>query len=134
MVFFLLMFYHALYFVIGIPLTGILHAVCRNDEQSFFRYIFFPGILMNMCDMMDRSSDGIQQCRAAAHIILLLGHWLDFSDINTVIQHLVPIVKKHYRDQCVSFLLFLPLDHAVESADGILLQSAHGSAAIEDHY
>ena len=51
-------------------------------------------------------------------------------------QHLAARVEQHCCDKCLALLLPLLVDHAVEAADRVGLQSAHRPAAVEneDHF
>ena len=68
---FLRLFFHHLFDLsIIISPACIFQAVCCDDNDGFFRHIFFPGIFMYVMDMMDRSSDRIEQCRASSNPVI----------------------------------------------------------------
>ena len=82
--------------------------------------------------MVDGPAHGVQQRRAAPGEILLLRHERHLGKGQAVVDDHALIVKQHGGDQGLARLLFLPLDHGVEAADGVRLQPRHGAAAIQD--
>lgn len=68
-VLFLLTLDHLLYPPGGVAAAGVLHAVGGNDEKGVLRYILGPGILMDVADVVDGPTDGIQQGGAAPDIV-----------------------------------------------------------------
>ena len=60
-VLFLLPLHHCLDLIAGIPVGGILHPVRGDDEDGVLRHILFPGILMDVADVVDRPADRVDQ-------------------------------------------------------------------------
>ena len=103
----LLMLDHLLNTSAIIATTRIFHSIRRDDEQGVRRNIFLSRILVDVADVVDRTSNRIQQGGAAAHAILPIRHGLDVSDIDAVKDHFADIVKEDSGDQrfAGSFLL-----------------------------
>ena len=76
-VLFLLAHDHPAYLVKCVMSAGILHAVCRDDEDRMFGTILFPGIFVDIADMMDRFSQCVQQSCASSDIVFLFCHRTD---------------------------------------------------------
>ena len=66
----LLMLDHLLNTSAIIATTRIFHSIRRDDEQGVRRNIFLSRILVDVADVVDRTSNRIQQGGAAAHTIL----------------------------------------------------------------
>ena len=91
-------------------------------------------VLVDVADVVDRAADGIEQRRAAAHIVIPLRHRCDVLYRYAVVDDNALIVEEHCRDQRLARLIFLLCDHGVEPADGIRLQAGHRAAAVKDEY
>ena len=89
---------------------------------------------MNISDMMNCAADGVYQRGASAGRIILIRHRSDLLYIHPVVQYIALTVEKYDGDQGFARFLFLFLNHGIEAADGISLQSAHGTAAVKDKY
>ena len=66
---------------------------------------------MDIPDVMNCASDGIQKSSAAANGIVLVGHRLNIPDIHAVMDNLAHIVKKDCGDERFAVLLLLLGDH-----------------------
>ena len=128
------MLYHAPHLVGRIPAAGVFHAVRGDDEQRALRHVLRPGIFVYVPDVADGPAHRVQQSRAAADAVFLFGDGTDLAQLHPVVQHLDPVVKEDGGDQGLAGLLFLLFQHGVETADGVLLQSLHGTAAVQDEY
>ena len=128
----LLMLDHLLNTSAIIATTRIFHSIRRDDEQGVRRNIFLSRILVDVADVVDRTSNRIQQGGAAAHTILAIRHGLDVSDINAVMDHFADIVKEDGGDQRFAGSFLLLFNHGVEAADRVGLKSTHGTAAVKD--
>ena len=92
--------------LIRIHSAVVLHAVCGDYKQGFFRSVFLSCILMDIADVVNRPSNRIQQCCASPHIILFPRHRFDLLDINPIMaldqslplhtqQRLIKFVQRH---------------------------------------
>ena len=75
------------------------------------RDILRSGILVDIADVMDRATDGIQKSCAAANRIVPAGHRLNIPDIHAVMDYLAHIVEEDCGDECFAVLLLLLGDH-----------------------
>ena len=123
---------HLPHLFIRVLMAGIFHAVGGDDKQRLLRSILGPGILMHHANVLDGAAHGIQQRRGAAHAVLLFGHRLHLLQRHPIVDDHAVIVKQHGAYQRLTRLLFLLPQHAVETADGVLLQTTHRAAAIQD--
>ena len=98
------------------------------------RHVLFPGVLVDVADVVDGSAHGVDQGGAAAHKVLAFRHWLHFLNVHPVMEDGAFVGEQHGGNQCLSFFRALLFDHAVETADGILLQPLHGSALVQDEH
>ena len=87
---------------------------------------------LDVPNVVDGPTYGVQQRRAAPGEILLLRHERHLGKGQAVVDDHALIVKQHRGDQGLACLLFLPRDHGVEAADGVRLQSRHRTAAIQN--
>ena len=77
-------------------------------------------------------TDGIQQRRAAPDVVVLFGQRRNGVQRKAVVQQLHLVVKQDGGHVGFALLLLLPGQHGVEPADGVLLQPAHGTAAVQN--
>ena len=114
----------------------VLHAVGHDDKDGVLGNILRSCILVHIPDMVDRAAERINECGTAAHLILRCRHRLNFPDIHTVMDDPAVAGKENCGDQRFALGFPLLLNHAVETADRILLQSEHGTALIKnkDHF
>lgn len=112
----------------------ILHAICCDDEQGMLRDILGSCILVDVPDMMDRSTDGIQKGGATSYGIISVGHRLDALDINAIMNNLAGVVEENSRDESFALSFFLLLDHGVEASDSVCLKPTHRAAAVKNEY
>ena len=117
-----------------IAAAGIFHAIGRDDKERVLGDILGSCVLVDVADVVDRAADGIEQRRAAAHIVIPLRHRCDVLYRYAVVDDNALIVEEHCRDQRLAGLIFLLCDHGVEPADGIRLQAGHRAAAVKDEY
>ena len=115
-----------------IAMTGVFHAVGRNDEQRFMRHILRTGIPMHNADMVHGVAQRIEQRGAAAGDIVALAQRLDLCDRDAVVQHGRLLVEQHGGDIDLAGERALLRNHSVEPADGVRFQPRHGAAAIDD--
>ena len=118
--------------IIGITPAGILITVCGNDKDGLFRAVLLPRVLMDITDMTDRVSHGVQQGSAAADAVLVSGHIFDLIQRHTVMQNRLMCIKENGGNESLSLFLSLLAEHAVEAADRIRLKPAHGAALVND--
>ena len=123
---------HLAHPVIGILAAGIFQAVGGDDEQRLFRSVFGSGVLVHHSDVLDGTAHRIQQRGGTAGAVLVLGHRLHPLQRHAVVQHGAMIVEQHGADQYGALLLLLLADHTVKAANGVLLHTAHGTAAIQN--
>ena len=128
----LLPFYHLLYAIRSVLVARILVAVGSDDEDGLFGAVFLAGILVHVAYVVDSASDGVEQCGATAGVVFLLGEGSDVRERYAVVEHLHLGVEKYRRDIRLALLLLLLIDGGVEAPDGVLLESAHGTAAVQD--
>ena len=117
-----------------VAMAAVLHAIRDDDKQHLVRPILRSAVPLCAHHSVNGSSDGIQQRRAASHLVLPVGHRLHRANILPVVQHLVVRVKQHGRDPYGSLAVPLLVQHGVVSADGVALQSVHRAAAVEDEH
>ena len=87
---------------------------------------------MHIFDMLDRSADCIYERSAASDEILLLRHGQHTPHIHPVMEDLVLVIKEHRGNYSFTVRFLLLLHHGIETADGVLLQTGHGSASVQD--
>lgn len=133
-VLFLLPLDHLLHSLSGVAATGVLHAVGGDNEKGVLWHILGPSILMDVADMVDGPADGIQQGGAAPDIVLFLRDRIDIAHLHPVMEHLGPVIEEDGGDKGLARLLLLFFNHGVESADGVVLQPLHGTAAVQDEH
>ena len=110
---FLLALNHLLYHLIAVIPAGVLHSVCDYHEQCLLRHILFSCILVDIADMVNRTSKRIKQCCAATHVIVIVRHLWYILNRNPVVQYSAEVVKEHSRNVRLSIItaIFLLLFH-----------------------
>ena len=73
-VFSLLTFNHLLYTVTGVFVTSILLTICGGDKHRVCRYIFGASILMNVTNMVDSTTNCINESRGASDGVFFVCH------------------------------------------------------------
>ena len=81
-----------------IATAGVFHTVGRDDKERVLGYILGSCVLVDVADVVDRAADGIEQRRAAAHIVIPLCHRRDILHRYTVVDDNALIVEEHCRD------------------------------------
>lgn len=84
-VLFFLAFHHLFHLAAGIAPAGIFHAVRGDHKDGVLRPVLFPGILVDVPDVVNGSADGIDQRRTAAHIIVPVRHGPDLVQFYPVV-------------------------------------------------
>lgn len=82
--------------------------------------------------MMNSAAHRIQQGSTATGEVLLLSHAWNSVQRQAVMDDHALVVKEHGGHYGLALFFLLLVDHGVETADGVTLQSAHRSAAIQN--
>ena len=69
----------------GVFVAGVFVAVGGDDEEGLFRAIFFAGVLVDVSDVVDSSTDGVKEGGAAAGIVFLIGQGFDARERDAVV-------------------------------------------------
>lgn len=110
--------------------AGTIRRVCSFMRQH---HIYISNNEhMDVADVVDSASDGIQQSRTAPGEVLFLGHARHSAQRQAVMDDHALVVKKHRGDQRLARFLLLLFDHGAEATDGVFLQPAHGAAPVQD--
>ena len=127
---------HVADLVEAVAAAGVLHAISDDDENGLLRDILLACVFVDVADVVDGATDGVEQGGAAADVVLGIRHGLDLVDLHAVVEDFGPVVEEQDRGQDLALFVFffLSVDHAVEAADGVGLQAAHGTAAVQDQY
>ena len=124
-------FNHVMHLAIAVFTAGIFHAVGSDDKQYFICTVLRCGMLLDIGNFPDGASNGIQQGSTAPDIIFMFRNRCHGVDIQPVMQQFIFIIKQNGGNPDISRFLFLFFQHGIVSADGILLQTSHGAAAVE---
>ena len=89
---------------------------------------------MHVADVMHSRSYGVQKGGAATHAVLLIRHRLYLLDIHPVVNDFAAIGEQHRGEKSPTGFFLLLFHHCVETADGVVLEACHGSAAVQDEY
>lgn len=131
-VFFFLSLDHAAHRLVVVAAAGVFVTVGGDDEHRLFRHVLAAGVLVDVADVVDGPAHSVQQGRAAAGEILLLGHGRHLFQRQAVMNDHALVVEQHRGDQRLACFPLLLVNHGVEAADGVRLQPRHGAAAIQD--
>ena len=128
------MLHHLLHPVAAVFAAGVFHAVGGDDEHGVLGHILFPGIFVDVGNVVDGPAQSIDQRGTAAGTVIPPGHGRHLADVHPVVQYLGIGVEKHRGHQHLSLPLSLPVYGGVEAADGIVGQAEHGAAHIDHKY
>src|SRR5665647_385847 len=74
-VFFFLPLYHHLNAVIVISAACIFHTIRSNNKKCLFWAVFLTGVLVNIPNMMDSTTNRIEKGCAPTYKVFLVRHW-----------------------------------------------------------
>ena len=83
---------------------------------------------------MDGFANGVQQGGAAAHEVFLAGDGNDVVEGDAVVEQFILVIEERRGDRDFARALFLPLEHGIVAADGVVFQARHGTAAVQNHH
>ena len=109
-------------------MASIFKTVCCDDEHGFSRNVLFSSISMDIYDMLDRRTNGIQKSRTASWNIFLSRQKWNCVNIHPIMDAFDAGIKENRCDIGISSLLLLLLDKAVKPADSVSFESMHRSA------
>jgi hypothetical protein len=115
-------------------MASILHTIGGNYEDSMLRHILGSSILVHVTDMVNGTTDCIQESRASTHLVIVASHRLHFINIYAVVKNLAVVVEKHSGYINFTFLLSLLLDSRIEATDGVSFKAGHRAASVKDKY
>ena len=87
---------------------------------------------MDITDMMNGISYGVQKSCAAPDVIFILCHHSHLIQRHPVHEHLLFVVKEYRRDQSLALFLFLLFNHGIVATYGVLFKSSHGTASVQN--
>ena len=117
---------------IGEVAACILHTVGGDNHDGVLGYVVFGQVLVDFPDMLDRTTDSIEQCSAPTDEVLVSDHRGYFRNCQPIMQGFDHIVEEHRGNQGFTGLLLMRFQGRIEAADGIVFQTLHGSASIDD--
>ena len=95
-----------------------------------------PGRLGQVVDhavrVVDGLRHGVEQRGAAAHLVILAREVLDLAQVDVVVEIGDVVVEEDGGHVCPALHLAVLLQHRVDAADRVALQSHHRTATVQD--
>ena len=110
-VFFFLSLNHLFNLLTAVTMTCVFLTVGRNNKHRMLRYIFGTGILMDVTNVMNRTSNSINKRRATTNGVIFVCHFRNIGKFHSIVQDFTFIIKENSRNIATAVLFLLLFNH-----------------------